>query len=136
MQVEDLVKTLLREQLAEALAPEFAALRQEIAVQVRTSLRETAENLRAYSDAQVCRKLNFSRTTLWHLRDDVRGPHILISGYAYPGSRTRRTTATQIRNYLALIEAHADSIVRQREEDDLRLDTQLERHGRRGRSAT
>jgi hypothetical protein len=129
MHIEDLVMRLLREQLAEALAHEFAALRQEIAVQVRASLRETAENLRGYRDAQVCRKLNCSRTTLWHIRDDPRGPHLLESGHAYPGARTRLTTAQQLRDYLVLVEAHADELKRQREADDQRLDKQLMRHG-------
>jgi hypothetical protein len=46
-------------------------------------------------------------------------------GFAYPGSRTRRTTAAQIRNYLALVEAHADSLNEEREAFDLKLDAQL-----------
>jgi hypothetical protein len=86
--------------------------------------------LRAYNDKELCQILGgISRTTLWHIRDNAAGPHMLESGYAYPGSRTRRTTAAQIRNYLARVEAHADSLTREREAFNLKLDEQLARHG-------
>jgi hypothetical protein len=129
MHIEDLVMTLLREHLGEALAREFDALRKEFGTQARAGMREQLDTLRGYSDAQVCRKLHISRTTLWHLRDDVRGPHLLKSGHAYPGSRTRLTTAQQLRDYLALVEAHANELAGQRELDDRRLEKQLRMHG-------
>jgi len=93
-------------------------------------MNEQLDPLRAYNDEELRTILGgISRTTLWHLRDDPAGPHSLQSGYTYPGSRSRRTTATQIRNYLTLVEAHADELRREREADDLRLDMQLVRTG-------
>lgn len=86
--------------------------------------------LRAYTDDELRKMLGgMSRTTLWHLRDDARGPHLLESGYAYPGSRARRTTAAQIRSYLARVEAHAAQITREREAFDSGIDSLLDRQG-------
>ncbi len=86
--------------------------------------------LRAYNDEELRTLLGgMSRTTLWHLRDDARGPHLLESGYAYPGSRIRRTTATQIRNYLARVEAHAGQLSGERAAFDAELNLQLEKQG-------
>ena len=110
MHIEEMVMTLLREHLSEALAREFDTLRSEFGAQARAGVRDQLEDLRGYSDAQLCRKLNFSRTTLWHIRDDPRGPRLLKSGYVYPGARTRLTTAQQLRDYLTLVEAHADAL--------------------------
>lgn len=129
MQVEELVLKLLRERLDEALAAEFALVRQEIAVRVRAGVREMAESARGFSDEQVCRKLNISRSTLWHIRDDARGPHLLVSGFVHPSARTRLTTAKQLRDYLALVEAHAETLRREREAFDDKLDAQLKRQG-------
>lgn len=90
------------------------------------------DSLRAYTDEEVCQLLGgIGRTTLWHLRDNPRGPHALKSGYAYPGSRARRTTAQQIRDYLALVETHANVLAREREELERGVEAQIERQGGR-----
>lgn len=86
--------------------------------------------LRAYNDEELLKLLGgMSRTTLWHIRDNPRGPHLLESGYAYPGSRSRRTTAVQIRSYLTRVEAHAAQVSREREDLNAEIDSQLARHG-------
>jgi len=86
--------------------------------------------LRAYTDEELLALLGgMSRTTLWHIRDNPRGPHLLESGYLYPGSRSRRTTRAQILAYYARIEAHAAQLTRERKAFESDVDSQLERQG-------
>ena len=93
--------------------------------------------LRAYNDKELCQILGgMSRTTLWHIRDNPRGAHLLESGYIYPGSRRRVTTAAQIRNYLRQVEIHAEIVTRQREDFENGIDEQVERQGGRRQRST
>jgi hypothetical protein len=73
-----------------------------------------------------------SRTTLWEIRD-VKG--LIKSGYLYPGSRVRRTTARQLQDYINYLSTPAATQATDRDVDGERLDGLSERRRHRRRLA-
>lgn len=91
------------------------------------------ETMRAYNDDELRELLGgISKTTLWEIRDNPeRGQH-LRSGYLYPGSRVRRTTARQVQDYLDHLSTQTDGDGHHDDVDEARLD-QLSARRRRVR---
>jgi hypothetical protein len=77
-----------------------------VAARVQTAIAET--EARAYSDAEVCTMLGgISRTSLWRLRK--RYPQLKPRAL-FPGG-PHRTTLSQIRDYIAIIEVDDGEVI-------------------------
>lgn len=82
--------------------------------------------LRAFNDDELRELLGgISPTTLWEIRDKRR---LISSGFLYPGSRVRRTTARQIADYYNYLESQTATTPAQTAEqiEDAALDEKLD----------